>query len=123
MRPSAKTTRLTVTQESGGVGKEEEAVGLERSCELKGEFVAVDVDWHSCFTERRWGEHRRVAILQEESHQRGVEGLQCPRVVVAEDLALAVLGAAQDRLAPADGDAAVDGAQPDSVDAGGAKGG
>ena len=36
-------------------------------------------------------------------------------------LLLAVLGAAQDRLAPADGNAAVDGAQPDSVDAGGAQ--
>ena len=46
---------------------------------------------------------------------------RCSRVVVAEHLGLAVLGAAQDRLAPADGDAAVDGAQSNRVDAGGAQ--
>ena len=47
---------MSVAQETGSVGKEEEAVGLERCGQLEGELVAVDVDWHALFAERGWGE-------------------------------------------------------------------
>ena len=64
---------MPVTQQAGGVGEEEEAVGLERRGQLEGELVAVDVDRHALFAERGRGEHRHVAVLQQEPHQRGVD--------------------------------------------------
>ena len=48
------------------------------------------------------GEDGHVAVLQKEPYERGIDRLQGSGMVVAEDFAFAILGATQDRFAPAE---------------------
>src|SRR2546423_4318828 len=56
-----------IAHEARGVGKDEQALGLERGGDLHGEAVAVDIDGDTVMADPRRGHHRRGTGVEQEA--------------------------------------------------------
>ena len=106
-----------VTQQARHVRQDDQGFGLAGDRHDRRRAVAVHVDDLAVVAQRRRAQNRRVAVIQEQGEQAGVDALDAACKVVAQHPALAVFNDLDRRLAGAFHAAAVRPAQPDRVHA------